>query len=309
VAKSSNPFSVSKVQIVQKDFRSKTAVKWEGSFLAIADSTTVLSSKADTLTFDTGSARSGSSPNDDAGLLLAGESDPIVQYSKLDLGKGNDKIVNKAKGGVPAGSTGAQIFLRYNGTELNLGEGNDSVDTDIIRLRDGDLIGGGGGDSVSATQYIDVEAWWIPKPQDHAILDLGAGNDSIATTVLQVGGRVFMGDGRDTITGLIDDHWSSFDSAVTYASIDLGTGDDLINLRYGQTTHYNRKEGMSDPLANSSSKPEYVEINGGDGFDKILVSGGIFENIEAGGTALMKYSANGFNFYYKLTGIEEVAYG
>ena len=307
MSKKTNPFSSKKVQILGNNYTSKSPVKWKGTFVAIADSTTKLSNKSDLLNFSVGSASPGNVPSDSKGLLLAGESEPVVQYSTLDLGKGDDKIIAKSKGGTPAGTSGARIFLRYNGTTLNLGDGNDLIDTDNIAIRDGRIFGGSGNDKIIARQYIDVEQWERKSNPVSGLLDLGAGDDLIQTTVLQVRGKVLMGDGKDVITGLIDDHWSGgYNTPMPI--VDLGTGDDLINLRYGQTTHYDREEGMVNFPDNPNMAVKYVEINGGDGFDRILVSGGTYENVDINGTSLMKYSANGFNFYYKLTSIEQVAY-
>lgn len=303
-----NPFSSKNVQILGKNYTSKSPVKWKGTFVAIADSTTRLSNKSDLLNFSVGSASPGNVPSDSKGLLLAGESEPVVVYSTLDLGKGDDKIIAKAKGGTPAGTSGARVFLRYNGTTLNLGDGNDLIDTDNIVIRDGRIFGGSGKDKIIASQYIDVEQWERKSNPVSGLLDLGAGDDLIQTTVLQVRGKVLMGDGKDVITGLIDDHWSGGLTTPAKPMIDLGSGDDLINLRYGQTTHYNRTEGMVNLPGNPNADVIFVEINGGDGFDKILVSGGTYDNVDINGIGLMKYSANGFDFYYKLTSIEEVAY-
>jgi len=139
------------------------------------------------------------------------------------------------------------------------------------------------------------------------LLDLGVGDDLIQATVLQVRGKVLMGDGNDVITGLIDDHWSGgYNTPMPL--VDLGAGDDLINLRYGQTTHYDREEGMINFPDNPNMPVNYVEINGGDGFDRILVSGGSYEKVVINSIDLLKYSSNGVDFYYKLTSIEEVAY-
>jgi len=132
MGKNANPFSSKNVQIVSKNYTSKSPIKWNGSFVGIADSVTKLSNKSDLLSFSVGSASPGNVPSDSKGLLLAGESEPVVQYSTLDLGKGDDKIIAKAQGGTPAGTSGARIFLRYNGTTLNLGDGNDLIDTDNI---------------------------------------------------------------------------------------------------------------------------------------------------------------------------------
>ncbi len=308
MSKNTNPFASKKVQILGKDYSSKSPVKWKGSFVAIADSVTRLSNKSDVLTFSVGSASPGNVPSDSKGLLLAGESEPVVQYSSLDMGKGDDRIIAKAKGGTPQGTSGARIFLRYNGTTLNLGDGNDLIDTDNIAIRDGRIFGGKGNDKIIANQYIDVEQWERKASPVSGLLDLGEGDDLIQTTVLQVRGRVFMGEGKDVITGLIDDHWTG---GVTYTAkplIDLGTGDDLINLKYSQTTHYSRGEGIANNPDNPNAEVNYVEINGGDGFDRIRVTGGTYENVEINGIGLMKYSANGFDFYYKLTSIEEVSY-
>lgn len=209
MSKKTNPFSSKKVQILGKNYTSKSPVKWKGTFVAIADSTTKLSNKSDLLNFSVGSASPSDTPRDNKGLLLAG-SQPSISNSMFDLGKGDDKIVAKAKGGIPLGSTGGFIHLRYNGTALNLGDGNDIIDTDIIRLRDGKIFGGNGNDKIIARQDIEVE-YWEPTPTSAiGVIDMGSGDDLIEAAVLQVAGKVLMGDGKDVITGLIDNNWTQF---------------------------------------------------------------------------------------------------
>ncbi len=307
MSKQTNPFSSANVQIIGKNYTSKLPIKWKGSFVGIADSVTKLSNKSDLLNFSVGSASPGNVPSDSKGLLLAGESEPVVQYSTLDLGKGDDKIIAKATGGTPPGTSGVRIFLRYNGSIIDLGDGNDLVDTDNLVIRDGRFFGGKGNDKVIASQYIDVEQWERKVNPVSGLLDLGEGDDLIQATVFQVRARVLMGDGKDVITGLIDDHWTGAYNTPK-PIIDLGSGDDLINLRYGQTTHYDREEGMINYPDNPNMPVNYVEISGGDGFDRILISGGTYENVDINGIGLMKYSTNGLDFYYKLTSVEEVAY-
>ncbi len=308
MSKNTNPFASKDVQILGKDYSSKSPLKWKGSSVVIADSLTKLSNKSDILTFSVGSASPGSVPNASKSLTLSGESQPTVVYSTLDLGKGDDRIVAKAKGGTPIGTSGFRIFLMYNGTTLNLGDGNDLIDTDNIAIRDGRVFGGKGNDKIIAGQYIDVEQWERKASPVSGLLDLDEGDDLIQTSVLQVRGRVFMGEGKDVITGLIDDHWTGGATYTVKPLIDLGAGDDLINLKYGQTTHYNRGEGIANTPDNPNVEVNYVEINGGDGFDRIRVTGGVYENVDINGIELMKYSANSIDFYYKLISIEEVSY-
>lgn len=85
----------------------------------------------------------------------------------------------------------------------------------------------------------------------------------------------------------------------------MGPGDDLIELRYADSTLNAGVEGMR---VDTYPIGIYIDINGGDGFDRILISGGVYESVDFNGIELMKYAANGYNFYYKLTSIEEVAY-
>lgn len=309
MSKKTNPFASKKVQILGKDYSSKSPVKWKGSFVAIADSVTRLSNKSDVLTFSVGPASPGDTPSDSKGLLLAGESEPVVQYSTLDMGKGNDRLVAKANGATPVGTTGGFVYLRYNGTTINLGDGNDSIEADIIRLRDGRIFGGNGNDKIVVRQDLEVEQWETKLNPATGLVDLGNGDDIVHAGVVQVAGKILMGEGKDTITGLIDNHWTQFNrNPRNTPLVDMGAGDDKINLRYASSTLNAGDEGMGVFQNATTTDVTFVEINGGDGFDRISITGGTYENIDINGIGLMKYSANGFDFYYKLTSIEEVSY-
>lgn len=304
---SKTPFSSKSVEI-KNSYTSRSAINWKGKgVLVLLGSKANLSSKSDTLNFTGIQATPTSSKLTDyrLGLVLyGGQTSPLS--TSLNLGAGNDRIINKSQGGTPLGTYGSQIFLAYSFTTLDLGTGNDLIDTDIIRIRESSLFGGDGNDTIKSSQYIQVERWDSTRNYP-SVLDLGSGDDKIETTVLEVAGRVLMGEGRDVITGLINDHWSSgyVQPFKSPNYIDLGGGDDIINLKYGNL-------GLADDVGygmySGPNSSEYIEINGGEGFDRILVSGGSFENIDRNGTEVMKYTADGMNFFYRLENIEEVAY-
>ena len=250
----------------------KLGTKVEGDLLAGADSDTVLirgasevkgdvdtGDGADLLTIHEGSVVKGSVYGGDGDDIVLLEGNMIIGGSTIegdfDAGAGNDILGIRSAStvlGDVLGGTGDDALLitdRSNvGGDVDAGDGNDLVTVQDLSVVKGSVLGGAGSDSLLVEGNATVEG----------SLSGDAGNDLITVTSGEVRGGISGGDGDDT-ANLSGGKIGGLDDG---SSLDLGAGDDILNLTFDDTLG-----------ADAIDLTAVLNFNGGTGSNVATVTG------------------------------------
>ncbi len=177
----------------------------------------------------------------------------------INLSKGIDNgggVILNGTGGFNVGKTASAGFDLFDGSLI----GSDGAD--IFRLNNikeqstivksgNRVVSTGAGDDTLSIANLSVQGQ-NQSPDHfiyHSVVNTGTGDDSISIKNM-VNGQLYAGEGNDTLSVGIND--------ASYALVDAGAGDDILNLTV--------KSGNPDPFTNT-------EIFGGGGADKFVILG------------------------------------
>ncbi|HYI40516.1 MAG TPA: calcium-binding protein, partial [Allosphingosinicella sp.] len=244
--------------------------------------------------------------------------DTFAEADTLSGGAGDDYLFAGYGDHVDGGANdtfGDRLFISFRGATSGVnGDFRMLIDQSSVTVGGGTITGIEYADFIEGSEFGDLLATYGSfYPGQTRVYGFGGDDRLIAHKYAGFGGGGFWGgEGDDTIDAILSDYGpalygeSGDDILIAGTSgsiVDGGTGNDILHLSSGNQTA--RGGEGDDSFYFLQSLDDLDRVDGGDGFDRVFVSGGFAHSVIFGATSLVNVElltlAAGFGYQFRMS--------